>query len=139
MEAGGRARSARAVFRAFWPYTRGDRARLLAARLLSLVLLGCELGSVIIFESIISKVLETHDLGNFRILAGLWLAVAAAGAVAMAGSGWLTGLAAERIQLQPRDAVFAHLQRLPADYFDERQPGDLMASLTRRTPSRCWR
>jgi ATP-binding cassette, subfamily B, bacterial len=124
------ARPVRAVFREYWPYTRGDRLRLLAGGLLSLVLLGCELASVIIFEAIVSKVLERHHLAGFWVLAGLWLAVAALGAVAMAWGGWLTGLAAQRIQLRLRDSVFAHTQRLPVDYFDERRLGDLMIRLT---------
>ncbi len=124
------ARPVRAMFREYWPYTRGDRLRLLAGGLLSLVLLGCELASVIIFEAIVSKVLERHHLAGFWVLAGLWLAVAALGAVAMAWGGWLTGLAAQRIQLRLRDSVFAHTQRLPVDYFDERRLGDLMIRLT---------
>jgi ATP-binding cassette subfamily B protein len=47
----------------------------------------------------------------------------------MAWSGWLSGLAAERIQLRLRDSVFAHLLRLPAGYVDERRTGDLMVRL----------
>jgi ATP-binding cassette subfamily B protein len=125
----GRVRSTREVFREFWPYTREDRLRLLASGLLSLVLLGAELGSVIIFEHIVSNVLEKRHLAGFWALAGLWLALAAAAALAMAESGWLTGLAAERIRLRLRDSVFSHAQRLPVDYFDERRLGDLMVRL----------
>jgi ATP-binding cassette, subfamily B, bacterial len=128
--AAGRAASVRGVFREFWPYTRGDRLRLLAGGLLSLVLLGCELASLVIFEAIVSRVLERHHLAGFWVLAGLWLTVAALGAVAMAWGGWLTGLAAQRIQLRLRDSVFSHTQRLPVDYFDERRLGDLMIRLT---------
>ena len=102
------------MFREFWPYTAGDRLRLLSSGLLGLILLGAELASVALFEAMTSHVLETRHLANFWILAGAWLAVAAAGAVAMAWSGWLAGLAAERVQLRLRDSVFAHLLRLPA-------------------------
>jgi ATP-binding cassette, subfamily B, bacterial len=124
-----RARSVRGVFREFWPYTRGDRLRLLAGGLLSLVLLGCEVASVVIFEAIVSKVLEKHHPAGFWELAGLWLGAAALGAVAMAWGGWLTGLASQRIQLRLRDSVFSYTQRLPVDYFDERRLGDLMVRL----------
>jgi ATP-binding cassette, subfamily B, bacterial len=124
-----RARSVRGVFREFWPYTTGDRLRLLAGGLLSLVLLGCEVASVVIFEAIVSKVLERHHLAGFWTLAGLWLGAAALGAVAMAWGGWLTGLASQRIQLRLRDSVFSYTQRLPVDYFDERRLGDLMVRL----------
>jgi ATP-binding cassette, subfamily B, bacterial len=124
-----RAQSVRGVFREYWPYTRGDRLRLLAGGLLSLVLLGCEVASVVIFEAIVSKVLERHHLAGFWELAGLWLGAAALGAVAMAWGGWLAGLASQRIQLRLRDSVFSYTQRLPVDYFDERRLGDLMVRL----------
>ncbi len=114
----------------FWPYTRGDRLRLLGGGLLSLVLVGAELGTVIIFEVIVGRVLERHHLTGFWVLAGAWLAIAAAGALAMAGSRRLDGLAAGRVQLRLRDSVFARAQRLPADYFDERRMGDLLVRLT---------
>jgi ATP-binding cassette subfamily B protein len=117
------------MFRQFWPYTAGDRLRLLSGGLLSLVLLGAELASVVIFEAITSHVLQTRHLAGFPVLAAAWLAVAAVGALAMAWSGWLSGLAAERIQLRLRDSVFAHLLRLPAGYVDERRTGDLMVRL----------
>jgi len=114
----------------FWPYTRGDRLRLLGGGLLSLVLVGAELGTVIIFEAIVGRVLERHHLTGFWVLAGAWLAIAAAGALGMAGSRRLAGLAAARVQLRLRDSVFARAQRLPADYFDERRLGDLLIRLT---------
>jgi len=114
----------------FWPYTRGDRLRLLGDGLLSLVLVGAELGTVVIFEAIVGRVLERHHVTGFWMLAGAWLAIAAAGALAMAGSRRLAGLAAARVQLRLRDSVFARAQRLPADYFDERRLGDLLIRLT---------
>jgi ATP-binding cassette, subfamily B, bacterial len=120
----------RELFREFWPHTRGDRLRLLGGGLLSLVLMGAELGTVVIFEAIVGRVLEQHHLAGFWMLAGAWLAVAAAGALAMAGSRRLTGLAAGRVQLRLRDSVFSRAQRLPADYFDERRLGDLLVRLT---------
>ncbi len=126
----GRARPALEVFREFWPYTRGDRLRLLGGGLLSLILMGSELGTVVIFEAIVSRVLERHHLAGFWMLAAAWLAAAAAGALAMAGSRRLTGLAAGRIQLRLRDSVFSRAQRLQLDYFDERRLGDLMVRLT---------
>jgi ATP-binding cassette subfamily B protein len=120
----------RELFREFWPYTRGDRLRLLGGGLLSLVLVGAELGTVVIFEAIVGRVLETHHLAGFWALAGAWLAIAAAGALAMTGSKRLAGLAAGRVQLRLRDSVFSRAQRLPADYVDERRLGDLLVRLT---------
>jgi ATP-binding cassette, subfamily B, bacterial len=118
------------VFSEFSRYTRGDRLRLLGGGVLSLVLVGAELGTVVIFEAIVGRVLERHHLAGFWVLAGTWLAIAAVGALAMAGSRRLDGLAAGRVQLRLRDAVFSRAQRLPADYFDEQRLGDLLVRLT---------
>jgi ATP-binding cassette, subfamily B, bacterial len=120
----------RELFSEFWRYTRGDRLRLLGGGLLSVVLVGAELGTVVIFEAIVGRVLERHHIAGFWTLAGAWLAIAAAGALAMAGSRRLAGLAAGRVQLRRRDSVFARAQRLPADYFDEKRLGDLLIRLT---------
>jgi len=118
------------LFSRFWPCTRGDRLRLLGGGLLSLVLTGAELGTVVIFEAIVGRVLETRHLAGFWALAGAWLAIAAAGALAMTGSKRLSGLAAGRVQLRLRDSVFSRAQRLPADYVGERRLGDLLIRLT---------
>lgn len=123
-------KGARELFSEFWPYTRGDRLRLLGGGLLSLVLMGAELGTVALFEAIVGRVLERHHLTGFWVLAGAWLAIAAAGALAMAGSRRLAGLAAGQVQLRLRDAAFSRAQRRPADYFDERRLGDLLVRLT---------
>jgi hypothetical protein len=45
-------KGARELFSEFWRYTRGDRLRLLGGGLLSVVLVGAELGTVVIFEAI---------------------------------------------------------------------------------------
>jgi ATP-binding cassette, subfamily B, bacterial len=84
--------------------------------------MGAELGTVVIFEAIVGRVLERHHLAGFWVLAGAWLA--------MAASRRLAGLAAGQVQLRLRDSVFARAQRLPADYFDERRLGDLLIRLT---------
>ena len=126
----GRAGKVRDIFRRFWPYTRGHRRLLLAGAILAVGLAAAEVGIVVLFDVIIDDVLQRHHQAAFWPLAALWLAVAAAGAAAMAGSHYLTGLASERFLLSLRDAVFARTQRLPVDFFDSRRLGDLMVRLT---------
>ena len=126
----GRAGKVRDIFRRFWPYTRGHRRLLLAGAILAVGLAAAEVGIVVLFDIIIDDVLQRHHQAAFWPLAALWLGVAAAGATAMAGGHYLTGLASERFLLSLRDAVFARTQRLPVDFFDSRRLGDLMVRLT---------
>jgi ATP-binding cassette subfamily B protein len=55
--------------------------------------------------------------------------VTAAAAIAMFTGDYLTSLASERVLLRLRDAVFAHAQELPPDFFDKRRLGDLVVRL----------
>jgi ATP-binding cassette subfamily B protein len=121
---------ASAVVRRFWPYTRGDRRKLVLGGLAMLVVSGCELGTVVLFGAITDRVLAARHLAGFWPLAGCWLAVVAVAAVAMFFAEYLTSLASERFALRLRDDLVAHAQRLSPDFFDTRNPGDLMVRLT---------
>jgi ATP-binding cassette subfamily B protein len=118
------------VLRRFWPYTRGDRRWLALGGLCALVVAGCELGTVSVFDLVTDRVLTTRHLAGFWSLAGWWLAIAALAGAAMFFSEYLTSLASERFALRLRDDVLAHAQRLPPDFFDRRPLGDLMVRLT---------
>jgi ATP-binding cassette subfamily B protein len=118
------------TLRRFWCYTRGDRRGLLAGGLCTLVVSGSELGTVALFGVITDRVLAPGRLAAFWGLAGWWLAIVAAAAAAMFGGQYLTSLASERFALRLRDEVFARAQRLPPDFFDRRDLGDLMVRLT---------
>jgi ATP-binding cassette, subfamily B, bacterial len=121
---------ATAVIRRFWPYTKGDRRRLALGGLAMLAVSGCELGTVALFSLITDHVLAAAHLAGFWRLAGWWLAVVAVAAVAMYFAEYLTSLASERFALRLRDDLVAHAQRLPPDFFDTRNLGDLMIRLT---------
>lgn len=119
-----------AVFRRFWRYTKGDRHRLVLGGLGSLVVSGCELGTVIVFSVITDRVLDTRHPAAFWGLAAWWLGIVAVAAVAMFAAEYQTSLASERFALRLRDEVFTHAQRLSPDFFDRRQLGDLLVRLT---------
>jgi ATP-binding cassette, subfamily B, bacterial len=121
---------ARTVIRRFWPYTRGDRRRLALGGLAMLAVSGCELGTVVLFSLLTDRVLATAHPAGFWPLAGWWLAVVAVAGVAMYFAEYLTSLASERFALRLRDDLVAHAQRLPPDFFDTRNLGDLMIRLT---------
>jgi ATP-binding cassette subfamily B protein len=118
------------VLRRFWGYTKGDRRWLVVGGLCTLIVAGCELGTVSVFEAITNRVLTPRRLAAFWPLAGWWLAIAALAGLAMFFSQYLTSLASERFALRLRDDVFTHAQRLPPDFFDRRPLGDLMIRLT---------
>jgi len=121
---------ARAVIRRFWPYAKGDRRRLALGGLAMLVVSGCELATVALFSLITDHVLAVAHLAGFWRLAGWWLGVVALAALAMYFAEYLTALASERFALRLRDDLVGQAQRLPPDFFDTRQPGDLMIRLT---------
>jgi len=126
----GRLRLAAGVFSRFWPYTRGDRLRLLLAGIALITVSGCEVVAVLLFDEITTGVLQHRRLAGFWAPAGAWLAAACVAALAMFAAGYLTSLAGERFMLRLRDAVFAHAQRLSPGFFAERRLGDLMVRLT---------
>jgi ATP-binding cassette, subfamily B, bacterial len=113
----------------FWPYTRGERHRLVLGAILAIIVSGGEIGTVILFEFITDKVLAQRHFGGFWSLAAAWLGVAAASAVAMFAGGYVTSLAKERFLLRLRDSMFAHTQQLSLDFFDRQRLGDLMIRL----------
>lgn len=118
------------VLRRFWHYTKGERRWLALGGLFSLIVAGCELGTVAVFDIITDQALAARHLAGFWAPAGCWLGIAAVGAVAMFFGQYLTSLASERFALRLRDEVFGHAQGLPPDFFDRRPLGDLMVRLT---------
>jgi ATP-binding cassette subfamily B protein len=120
----------RKSFAEFWPDTRGVRKLFAVGGVLDVVAALCEVAAIGLFAVITDKVLSQGDLGAFWRPAFAWLGLAVlAGAVSFAGS-YATALAAERFLLQLRDRLFAHIQTLTPDFFNNRRLGDLMARLT---------
>jgi ATP-binding cassette, subfamily B, bacterial len=119
----------RDMFRRFWPYTRGDRGRLLAAGILAVVVSGGEIGTVVIFDAITDKVLTRGQLADFWPLAGAWLGVALVTAAAMFAGGYLRSLASERFLLRLRDSLFARTHRLAPEAAGRQRVGDMMVRL----------
>lgn len=119
-----------AAFRAFWPLVSGNRAAVLVSALLLIVSAGCDAAAIGIAGQLTDDVLTPGDLGAFWDPALLWLALAAAGAVASAAGGCLAGWTSEHFLLGLRDRVFGHLQQLPPDTLARYGTGDLVSRLT---------
>src|ERR1700761_2506595 len=91
------------MLRQFWRYTKGERLWLALGGLCTLIVAGCELGTVAVFDIITDRVLTARHLAGFWVPASWWLAIAALGAVAMFFGEYLTSLASERFALRLRD------------------------------------
>lgn len=122
--------SIRRTFREFWPDTRGLRLLFAAGGLLAIVAALGEVAAIALFGHITDKVLATRDLSAFWHPALAWLGLAALTGVTAFGGAYVTALAAERFLLKLRDRIFAHVQGLSPDFFENRRLGDLMARLT---------
>jgi ATP-binding cassette subfamily B protein len=120
----------RDVLRRFWPYTQGDRHRLLAAASLAVLVSVGEIGTVVIFDDITNSALAKGRMAGFWPLAGTWLAIALATSLVMFSSSYLTSMVSERFCLRVRDHVFGHVQQLSPDHFGKRRTGDLIVRLT---------
>jgi ATP-binding cassette, subfamily B, bacterial len=122
--------SVRKAFQQFWPDTYGLRRFFVAGVLFAIVAAACEVASIGLFGFITDEVLSRQSLEAFWVPALAWLGLAiVAGAVSFVGA-YATAVGGERFLLSLRDRVFAHVQTLAPDFFDNRRLGDLMARLT---------
>ncbi|WP_240196936.1 ABC transporter ATP-binding protein [Nonomuraea lactucae] len=124
------AESIRRTFREFWPGTRGLRWLFAAGGAFAIAAALCEVAAIALFGRITDEVLATRDLGAFWRPALAWLGLAVLSGVAAFAGSYITALAAERFLLNLRDRIFAHVQSLTPDFFENRKLGDLMARLT---------
>ncbi|MET7459541.1 ABC transporter ATP-binding protein [Nonomuraea sp. NPDC005501] len=122
--------SIRRTFREFWPGTRGLRRLFVAGTVLAILAAACEVAAIALFGHITDKVLTTRVLSAFWAPALAWLGLAIVAGVMSFGGAYVTALGAERFLLGLRDRVFAHVQTLSPDFFENRRLGDLMARLT---------
>src|SRR5690349_18365106 len=106
------------TFRRFWPLARPDRKLLALGGALALLAAGCEVTAVWVFGIITDNALVAGSLSAFWAPAAAWLGVAVVAAAATFAGDYLTALAGERFLFRLRNSVFAHLQRLPLDFFD---------------------
>ncbi|WP_218006790.1 ABC transporter ATP-binding protein [Microtetraspora fusca] len=122
--------SIRTTLREFWPQTRGVRWLFVAGVAAAVLAAVCEVGVIGLFGRITDEVLASGELSAFWGPAGAWVGIGVLAGLLSFSSAYATALAGERFLLRLRDRVFAHLQTLTPDYFENRRLGDLMARLT---------
>jgi ATP-binding cassette subfamily B protein len=119
-----------AAFRRLWPMVRPYRFLLLGSAFFQAISVVCDTAAIQVFSYLTDEVLATGDVSAFWAPAALWLAVAVVGAGVTFLSYQLSARVGEAYRLRCRDELFRHAQRLPPDFYDNRQPGDLLTRLT---------
>ncbi|HEY5833826.1 ABC transporter ATP-binding protein [Streptomyces sp.] len=120
----------RAVFRRFWPYTRGGRRWLIPILVFSIVGPALDGLQIWLFKIVVDEVLVPRDLSPFLPIAlayaGLTLGLGVLGFADDMTSTWVS----ERFLLNLRADIFRHVQNLSLGFFDRRRLGDVMFRLT---------
>ncbi|MEV4441462.1 ABC transporter ATP-binding protein [Streptomyces sp. NPDC049577] len=120
----------RAVFRRFWPYTRGGRRWL--AVLLLFVVAGpvVDAAGVWLFKLLIDDVLVPRRLALFLPIALAYVGLTLIAGLVRFGDDVTSTWISERFLLALRSDLFRHLQSLSLGFFERRRLGDVLARLT---------
>jgi ABC-type multidrug transport system fused ATPase/permease subunit len=120
----------RDILRRFWPDARPYR------RWLPLLLLFVALGPALdtaaiwLYKLLVDQVLVPRDFGQFPQIALAYLALTFLSGLVSFGDEVLSTWVGERFLVDLRSRVFAHMQRLPLDFFAGKRRGDLITRLT---------
>jgi ATP-binding cassette, subfamily B, bacterial len=122
--------SLRAIVRRFWPYARPYRRWLLVTALFIVLDAAVETAAVWLFKVLVDEVLVPRDVHALLWVGGLFVAVTLAGGAVGFADDVLSTWVSERFLLDLRVRFYAHLQRLPLDFFEGRRLGDVLSRLT---------
>ncbi len=120
----------RAIARRFWPYARPYRRRLALTGVLIFLDAAIETAAVWLFKVLVDEVLVPRDTGALVWVGALFAAVTVAGGAVSFADDVLSTWISERFLLDLRGRFYAHLQRLPLDFFEGRRLGDVLSRLT---------
>jgi ATP-binding cassette, subfamily B, bacterial len=120
----------RAIARRFWPYARPYRRRLALTGVLIVLDAAIETAAVWLFKVLVDEVLVPRDTGALVWVGALFVAVTVAGGAVSFADDVLSTWISERFLLDLRGRFYAHLQRLPLDFFEGRRLGDVLSRLT---------
>jgi ATP-binding cassette subfamily B protein/subfamily B ATP-binding cassette protein MsbA len=119
----------RAIFRRFWPHTRGFRGRMVLSLLLTGAVPAISTASIYLYKVLIDDVLTPQDFRLFPTVAALYLGLTLVEGLATWFDEFLTAWVGERFVVNLRVELFSHLQRLSLGFFERRQLGDIMSRL----------
>ncbi|MFF3913650.1 ABC transporter ATP-binding protein [Streptomyces sp. NPDC001852] len=122
--------SPRAVFRRFWPYTRGGRRWLLPVLLFSLVGPAVDAAELWLFKILVDEVLVPRDLRPFAWIAPAYLGLILCSGILRFADDMTSTWVGERFLLSLRCDVFRHVQGLSLGFFERRRLGDVLSRVT---------
>lgn len=123
---------------ALWPYIRPERRRLALAGVITLCVTLVEVASPLLIGRFVDAALYGPGLAATGLVAdsepswllGLLAAAALARGILLATQGTLAGAIGEQVAARLRQALWAHLQRLPLEYTERRGSGRLLLRFT---------
>jgi ABC-type multidrug transport system fused ATPase/permease subunit len=120
----------RAIARRFWPYARPYRRWLVLTGVFIVLDAAIETAAVWLFKILVDDVLVPRDLHALVWVGALFVAVTLGGGLVGFADDVLSTWVSERFLLDLRTRFYAHLQRLPLDFFEGRRLGDVLSRLT---------
>jgi len=120
----------RELVRRFWPDLRPYRRWFLPTLLFVALGPALDTATIWLYKLLVDEVLVPRNLSVFPQIALAYIGLTILSGVVSFGDDVLSAWVSERFLLDLRTRVFAHLQRLPLDFFSGRRRGDLVARLT---------
>jgi ABC-type multidrug transport system fused ATPase/permease subunit len=111
-------------------FLRPYKVSLIVSIVLAVASQGAAIALIWLTGTVIDKALATHDRQMLWILVGAVLAIGFARAVLMAGRRLISGRQALAVEMDMRQALYAHLIRLSFGFYDRHQTGQLMSRAT---------
>ncbi|MEU2927634.1 ABC transporter ATP-binding protein [Streptomyces sp. NPDC007251] len=119
-----------AVFRRFWPYTRGGRSWLVPVVVFSLLGPAVDAAELWLFKIVVDEVLVPRDLRPFVWIAPAYLGLILFSGVLRFADDMISTWVGERFLLSLRCDVFRHVQGLSLGFFERRRLGDVLSRVT---------
>jgi ATP-binding cassette subfamily B protein len=111
-------------------FLRPYKVSLIVSIVLAVASQGAAIALIWLTGTVIDKALATHDPQMLWILVGAVLAIGFARAALMAGRRLISGRQALAVEVDMRQALYAHLIRLSFGFYDRNQTGQLMSRAT---------
>jgi ABC-type multidrug transport system fused ATPase/permease subunit len=120
----------RQTFARLLGFLRPYKVSLIVSIVLAVASQGAAIALIWLTGAVIDKALATNDRHTLWILVGAVLVVGFARAALMAGRRLISGRQALAVEMDMRQALYAHLIRLSFGFYDRHQTGQLMSRAT---------
>ena len=111
-------------------YLRPYKAAVAASFLLIVIMAGLDLVGPYLTKIAIDRHISRGDARGLGEVALLYLAALLAAFAVRFGQVWILQMTGQKVMVDMRRAIYAHLQRLPVAYFDRNPVGRLMTRVT---------